>query len=256
MRSRRLAGCLDSSLLSRPPASASAFSNNFLHFVSTTNISSSPEVHIILRKRPAAVDEKASASAPAPKRTRVGSPPQEEEEEPTYIARMLKAMQFQHEQLQQATDLWIRQKGGEDKLGDANTIYLRTVRFALHSGKQAMDMAEYQEGTAVEQENDLEERLVDIKSSLESRQDDKFQQMRYDFEGDMYDIANDAADGLLEPEQLREAMSVVFESRPETVFGEKWMEIKEFVLRQMKAAKDAPESSQDILREHEAEIGF
>jgi hypothetical protein len=104
--------------------------------------------------------------------------------------------------------------------------------------------------------NDLEERLVDIKSSLESRQDDKFQQMRYDFEGDMYDIANDATDGLLEPEQLREAMSVVFESRPETVFGEKWMEIKEFVLRQMKAAKDGPESSQDILREHEAEIGF
>ncbi|THX44863.1 hypothetical protein D6D10_00191 [Aureobasidium pullulans] len=219
-------------------------------------MSSSPEVHIIIRKRPAAVDEKAPASAPAPKRARVGSPPQEEEEVPTHIARMLKAMQFQHEQLQQATDLWIRQKGGEDKLGDANTVYLRTVRFALHSGKQAMDMAEYQEETAVEQENDLEERLVDIKSSLESRQDDKFQQMRYDFEGDMYDIANDATDGLLEPEQLREAMSVVFESRPETVFGEKWMEIKEFVLRQMKAAKDAPESSQDILREHEAEIGF
>ncbi|THZ63381.1 hypothetical protein D6C86_03211, partial [Aureobasidium pullulans] len=205
--------------------------------------------HIILRKRPAAVDEKAPASAPAPKRARVGSPPQEEEEEPTHIARMLKAMQFQHEQLQQATDLWIRQKGGEDKLGDANTVYLRTVRFALHSGKQAMDMAEYQEETAVEQENDLEERLVDIKSSLESRQDDKFYQLRYDIEGDMYDIAHDATSDCI-GSTLEAHRDVGFDDDDE------WMEIKEFVLRQMKAAKDAPESSQDILREHEAEIGF
>jgi hypothetical protein len=34
------------------------------------------------------------------------------------------------------------------------------------------------------------------------------------------------------------------------------VEMKKFVRGQMKMAKDAPETSQDVLREHEAEIGF
>ena len=33
-------------------------------------------------------------------------------------------------------------------------------------------------------------------------------------------------------------------------------EMTKFVRQQMKLAKDVPETSQDILREHEAEIGF
>lgn len=73
--------------------------------------------------------------------------------------------------------------------------------------------------------------------------------MRYDFEGDMYDIAHDATSDCI-GSTLEAHRDVDFDDDDE------WMEIKEFVLRQMKAAKDAPESSQDILREHEAEIGF
>jgi hypothetical protein len=54
-------------------------------------------------------------------------------------------MRFQQLQLEEAAELWIRQKGGEDKLGDANATFLRTVRSALHSTSLQLQLAENQE---------------------------------------------------------------------------------------------------------------
>lgn len=42
-------------------------------------------------------------------------------------------------------ELWIRQKGGEEKLGDANASFLRTIRASLYSGSLSMKLQQFNE---------------------------------------------------------------------------------------------------------------
>lgn len=92
--------------------------------------------------------------------------------------------------------------------------------------------------------------------SLTSKQNENFDILQEDIEGDIYDTATEAAENLLLSTKFAEAISNVVVQDPDIICDEELIEMKKFVRRQMKVAKDAPESSQDVIREHEAEIGF
>lgn len=88
------------------------------------------------RKRAAANNE-----APPPKR-----------HHPDAVDQLLETIKFQQQQINQATDIWVRLKGGEDKLGDANTIFLGLVKSAMYSGSLAVKLVENQEDDVAEHE--------------------------------------------------------------------------------------------------------
>jgi len=75
-------------------------------------------------------------------------------------------------------------------------------------------------------------------------------------EGDIANLAMDTAEEALFGERFAEAISHTVSQDPDVVCDEELMEMKKFVRAQMKLAKDAPETSQDVLREHEVEIGL
>lgn len=108
----------------------------------------------------------------------------------------------------------------------------------------------------IQHSNQIEERLREMEVSLTDKQNENFDILQEDIEGDIYDTATEAAENLLLSTKFAEAISNAVEQNPDIICDEDLVEMKKFVRRQMKAAKDAPESSQDIIREHEAEIGF
>ncbi|KAG9518862.1 hypothetical protein KCV07_g5275, partial [Aureobasidium melanogenum] len=165
-------------------------------------------------------------------------------------------MRFQNQQIEQAINIWVRLKGGEAKLGDANTNFLSIVRSAMYGGTLAMKLVEKQDDDEDDRDNQIEERLREMEVSLTDKQNENFDILQEDIEGDIYNTATEAAENLLLSTKFAEAISNAVVQNPDIICDEDLVEMKKFVRRQMKAAKDAPESSQDIIREHEAEIGF
>jgi hypothetical protein len=82
-----------------------------------------------MRKRAATDDE-----TPAPKR-----------HHPDAVEQLLETMKFQQQQIEKATNIWVRLKGGEDRLGDANTMFLGLVKSAMYSGSLAVKLIETQD---------------------------------------------------------------------------------------------------------------
>jgi hypothetical protein len=107
-----------SSLIDFHPNSTSPSSNRFI-------IIQTPST---MRKRATTDDE-----APALKR-----------HHPDAVEQLLETMKFQQKQIEKATNIWVRLKGGEDRLGDANTIFLGLVRSAMYSGSLAVKLVERQ----------------------------------------------------------------------------------------------------------------
>lgn len=102
----------------------------------------------------------------------------------------------------------------------------------------------------------LEERLHELEVSLTTKQDLEIDMLKGDMEQLVYETATEAADDLLFTERFAEAIGNAVTQDADVACNEEMVEIKKFVRGQMKMAKDAPETSQDVLREHEAEIGF
>jgi hypothetical protein len=102
----------------------------------------------------------------------------------------------------------------------------------------------------------LEERLHEFEVSLTAKQDLEIDMLKGDVEQLVYETATEAADDLLFTERFAEAIGHTVTQDPDVACNEEMVEMKKFVRGQMKMAKDAPETSQDVLREHEAEIGF
>lgn len=71
---------------------------------------------------------------------------------PDAVEQLLETIKFQQQQIEKATDVWVRLKGGADKLGDANTIFLGLVKSAMYSGNLAVKLVENQEDDTVEHE--------------------------------------------------------------------------------------------------------
>jgi hypothetical protein len=82
-----------------------------------------------MRKRAAIDDE-----APAPKR-----------HHPDAVEQLVETIKFQQQQIDKATNIWVRLKGGEDRLGDANTMFLGLVKSAMYSGSLAVKLVEKQD---------------------------------------------------------------------------------------------------------------
>lgn len=95
-----------------------------------------------------------------------------------------------------------------------------------------------------------------MEASVTDKQNVNFDTLQHDIEGDMYDTATEAVENLFASERFAEAINDAVERDPDIICDDELIEMKKFVRRQMKVAKDAPESSQDVIREHEAEIGF
>lgn len=99
-----------------------------------------------------------------------------------------------------------------------------------------------------------------MEASLTDQQNENFNTLQRDLEGDICDTATEAVENLFTSERfddaINEAINDAVERDPDILCDDELIEMKKFVRRQMKVAKDAPESSQDVLREHEAEIGF
>ncbi|KAH0254817.1 hypothetical protein KCU91_g17801, partial [Aureobasidium melanogenum] len=199
------------------------------------------EETLVNRKRAA----EANNAVPPPKRHRSDA-----------VEQLLETMRFQNQQIEQAMNIWIRLKGGEAKLGDANSNFLSIVKSAMYSGTLAMKLVEKQGADEDDRDNQIEERLREMEVSLTSKQNENFDILQEDIEGDIYDTATEAAENLLLSTKFAEAISNAVVQDPDIICDEELIEMKKFVRRQMKVAKDAPESSQDIIREHEAEIGF
>jgi hypothetical protein len=75
-------------------------------------------------------------------------------------------------------------------------------------------------------------------------------------EEELCDIASGAADDLLFDERFAEVISKAVAQDPDVACDEELVEMKKFVRGQMKMAKETPETTQDVLREHETEIGL
>jgi len=88
-----------------------------------------PQDTLTNRKRATAAEHE----APAPKRHRSDA-----------VEQLLETMRFQNQQIEKATDIWVRLKGGEAKLGDANTNFLSIVKSAMYGGRLAMKLVEQQ----------------------------------------------------------------------------------------------------------------
>ncbi|CAD0114455.1 unnamed protein product [Aureobasidium uvarum] len=175
---------------------------------------------------------------------------------PDAVGQLLETMNFQQQQIEKATAIWIRLKGGENKLGDANTNFLSVVKSAMYSGSLAIKLVEKQDADDDDRNEQIEERLRVMEASLVEKQNENFDILQEDIEGDIYDTATEAADNLLFSARFAEAISNAVVQDPNIACDDELTEVKKFVRRQMKVAKDAPENSQDVLREHEAEIGF
>lgn len=102
----------------------------------------------------------------------------------------------------------------------------------------------------------LEERLCELEVSLTAKQDLEIDILKGDVEQLVYETATEAADDLLFTERFAEAIGNAVTQDPDVAYNEEMVEMKKFVRGQMKMAKDAPETSQDVLREHEAEIAW
>jgi hypothetical protein len=102
----------------------------------------------------------------------------------------------------------------------------------------------------------LDERFREMEESLTNKQNRDLDILRQDLEADAAYMATEAADDVLYTEKFAEAISHAVARDPDIVCDEELTEMKKFVRVQMKLSKDAPETSQDVLREHEAEIGL
>lgn len=68
------------------------------------------------------------------------------------VEQLLETMRFQQQQIKTATDIWVRLKGGEAKLGDANTNFLSIVKSTMYGGSLAMKLVEQQDADETDRE--------------------------------------------------------------------------------------------------------
>lgn len=88
------------------------------------------EETLVNRKRAA----ETNSTVPPPKRHRSDA-----------VEQLLETMRFQNQQIEQAISIWVRLKGGEAKLGDANTNFLSIIKSAMYGGTLAMKLVEQQD---------------------------------------------------------------------------------------------------------------
>lgn len=96
------------------------------------------------RKRSAANNE-----APAPRR-----------HHPDAVDQLLETMKFQQEQINRATDIWVRLNGGEDNLVGGHAIFLGLIKSTMYSERLAVKLVESQEEE--EEEDDDDDDVVDV----------------------------------------------------------------------------------------------
>lgn len=98
-------------------------------------------------------------------------------------------------------------------------------------------------------------RLRRIEDAIEN-QNTKLVEMENDLDSQVWDVAYDAVDEALTGEKFNDAVRDALACNPDIFLSDEMIEVRDHVLAQIKAEKNAPESSQDVLREHEAEIGL
>ena len=54
----------------------------------------------------------------------------------------IETLKFYQTKLDEAADLWVKQKGGEATLGDANNTFLRTIQMMSHGMKLQLQLDE------------------------------------------------------------------------------------------------------------------
>lgn len=72
----------------------------------------------------------------------------------------------------------------------------------------------------------------------------------------VYEEASEAAQYLLSTSEFADAIRDAVTQELNVTNCDELVEMTKFVRQQMKLAKDAPETAQDVLREHEVEIGL
>jgi hypothetical protein len=102
----------------------------------------------------------------------------------------------------------------------------------------------------------LEARFIELETSLTEKQASDFKSLEQDMEDFVYYEANEAAKVQLSTSEFHEAVSEAVAQELNITSREELKEMTQFVRLQMKLSKNAPETSQDILREHEVEIGL
>jgi hypothetical protein len=98
--------------------------------------------HNINRKRAAAANDE----TPPPKR-----------HHPYAVERLLETVKFQQQQIEMATEIWVRLKGGENRLGDANAMFLGLIKSAMYSESLAVKLVETQDVNDDDDDDDDDE---------------------------------------------------------------------------------------------------
>ena len=105
----------------------------------------------------------------------------------------------------------------------------------------------------------LEKRLRNLETSIASNRTINYDILRENIEEIVYDQVNEAikpAKNLLSTSDFAGAVSDTIAQELNVSDCGELREMTEFVRLQMKMAKAAPETSRDILREHEVETGL
>jgi hypothetical protein len=80
------------------------------------------------------------------------TPPPPKRHHPEAVEQLLETMKFQQQQIEKATNNWVRLNGGEHRLSDANSIFLGVIKSAMYSGSLAAKLVERQDGDDDEDE--------------------------------------------------------------------------------------------------------
>lgn len=104
----------------------------------------------------------------------------------------------------------------------------------------------------------LDKRLHNLETSIAEKQASALDILKDDMEefacGEAAEATRDLF--LYSDSDFYERFSMTVARELDVTSREELRELTKFVRLQMKLARDAPETSQDILREHEVEIGF
>jgi hypothetical protein len=76
---------------------------------------------------------------------------------PYAVERLLETVKFQQQQIEMATEIWVRLKGGENRLGDANAMFLGLIKSAMYSESLAVKLVETQDVNDDDDDDDDDE---------------------------------------------------------------------------------------------------